>query len=201
MQAPISAKTSPPSTVVVHVPNQQYNRAAVLALIPEATKVVFGEVPTKNGMRFSAIFHFGTTIPPKVDKKALGIQITTYSQEVVARCGGAAGGGRVACAPAIRVVCAPPAPVNRVHEYQILRPRIGSMYNTPIASRLVRDVCIERGYTHPLKLSIFSAQEDHLLTARITTSGTIPMTAEEVHAQIYSTLCVYQRAEPVAHSL
>lgn len=202
MQA-IPAKTLPLSTITVRVPNHQYNCAAVLMLVPKATKVVFGKVPDKNGIPcFSAIFHFGTAIPPKVDKKALGIQIATHGQKADVRAGGgAAGGGRVACAPAIKVACAPTTPDVLVdHHYPLDRSQEGSMYNPVDAARGIRRVRKERGCTSDLTLAIFVSPETHLLTACITTAGDILLTDNEVYELIYGSTCLYKRM-PSAHSL
>lgn len=117
--------------------------------------------------------------------------------------GGAAGGGRVAAA--IRVVYAPPAPVPNVnYDVKIPRPRIGSTYNALNAGKNVRNACKELGYTLPLTVSIFQShetQESQLLTVRVTTAGTLPLTADQIRELIYSTLCLYQRVGPVVHSL
>jgi len=202
MQA-LPAKTFPLSTITVHVPEQQYDRVAVAALIPKATKVVFGKVPDKNGIPcFSAIFHFGTIIPPKVDKKTLGIQIATHGQKADVRAGGgAAGGGRVACAPAIRVVCAPTTSDVLVdHHYPLERLQEGSMYNPVTAAKNIRRLRKERGCTGHLTLAIFVSPTTHLLTACITTAGPILLTDNEVYELIYGSTCLYKRM-PSAHSL
>jgi len=202
----VQQKSYPQSTLTINIDEDlQYNPKIVKAMVQGATDVKFGHVKGK----FSAIFHFDTTTPPKVNKEALGIHIMRSGQKVESRCavagGAVTGGGGVAAA--IRVVCAPPAPApapNVIYDVEVLRPRIGSMYNTLNAGRNVRDACKELGYTLPLTVSIFQSgetQESHLLTARITTTGTIPLTADQIRELIYSTLCLYKRVGHVAHSL
>ena len=196
---PPPPKTLPLSTIVVHVLKQDYNRAAVLAMVPGATKVVFGTVNDK----FSAIYHCNTLIPPKVDKKALGIQIATHGQKADVRAGGgAACDGRAACgdAPAIKVVCAPPTPVLVDHIFPLERPREGNTYNPVNAAKGIRSVRKERSCTSDLTLAIFVSPDTHLLTACITTAGPILLTDDEVYELIYGSTCLYTY-RPSSHSL
>lgn len=200
MQAsPAQKKPLPVGTLNIYVLKKQYNRAAVLAMVSGATNVMFGFVDGK----FAAIFHFDTPIPPKVNKKELSIQIAassqqTSSQKPSACCGSdccVAGGGGVRVRAPV-VPAAPATPGN--HDITIKRSAVGKMFNTLKAGKLVRGACKERGYKNPLTLAIFQSQDTHLLTARITTTGTIPLTDDEVCSLIYSTECLYR---PVAHSL
>ena len=196
MQA-LPAKTFPRSTITVYVPEKQYDRVAVAALIPKATNVVFGKVPDKNGIPcFSAIFHFGIAIPPKVDKKALGIQIATHCQKADVRAGGGAAG-----APAIKVACAPTtSPVLVDHIFPLEYPPEGYTYNPVDAAKGIRCARKERGCTSDLTLAIFVSPETHLLTACITTAGPILLTDGEVYELIYGSTCLY-KYRPSAHSL
>lgn len=190
-------KSTPPSTLVIRVPNQQYNPKIVRGMVPGATKVVFGIVPDKKGNRcFSAIFHFGTPTPPKVDKPALAVQIETSGQKPSVCCGSdcCVAGGRGAGAGAAVVhtpTASVPAPID--YDITIERPAVDHMFNSALAGKLVRDACNASGYKGSLKLAILKSPVTQLLTARITTSGTIPLTEDEVRALIYRTECVYTR--------
>jgi hypothetical protein len=203
----LQASQLPESTIVIWVANKPYDLKKVKALVPGATKVMFGFVAGK----FSAIFHFDTLTPPKVNKLALGIQIETSGQKTSGQkpsvcCGSdccVAGGGRGG--KVSTVVHTPTAsasvPVPIDYDITIERPAANNMFNPPLAGKLVRNECDTRGYTLPLKLAILKSPVTQLLTARITTSGTIPLTEDEVRALIYRTECVYKRVGPSAHSV
>jgi hypothetical protein len=195
----MQASQLPKSTVVVWVDNKPYDTEKVKALVQEATKVMFGLVKGK----FAAIYHFNTHTPPNVSKKELSIKIVTNCQKPSVSCGGdccVAGGGRGAGAA---VVHTPTASVPAPKEYDITieRPAVNYMFNPVLAGKRVRDVCKARGYTLPLGLAIFKSPVTQHLTASIKTSGTIPLTADEVRALIYSTETVFKRVEPSAHSV
>lgn len=199
----MQASQLPESTLVIHVSNQQYNPKIVRGMVPGATKVVFGIVPDKKGnRRFSAIFHFGTPTPPKVNKPALAVQIETSGQKPSVCCGSdcCVAGGRGAGAAVVHTPTAS-VPVPKEYDITIKRPVVDHMFNPALAGKLVRDACNASGYKGSLKLAILKSPVTQLLTARITTSGTIPLTEDEVRALIYRTECVYTRVGPSAHSV
>jgi hypothetical protein len=195
----MEASQLPKSTLVVWVDNNPYDTKKVKALVQEATKVMFGLVKGK----FAAIYHFDTHTLPNVSKKELSIKIVTNCQKPSVCCGSdcyVAGGGRGAGAA---VVHTPTASVSAPKEYDITikRPLVNRMFNPVFAGKLVRDECETRGYTLPLELAIFKSPVTQHLTARIKTSGTIPLTADEVCTLIYRTETVFKRVEPSAHSV
>ena len=157
----------------------QYDPKVILPMIPGATKVVFGAVNYK----FAAIFHMSASEPTLVNRAELCKKIEALGTEVV---------------------CAPPAPAHVNHDFEVPRPSKGCMYHTPNAGKRVREACKNRGYTFPLTVAIFQSPETQdfsYLTVRIATSGTIPLTAEEVHELTLSTECPYARVVPSARSL
>jgi hypothetical protein len=164
-------------------------------MVQGAIDVKFGRVKGK----FSAIFHFNTTTPPKVNKKALGIHIVMSGEKVEPRC--AVAGGSVAGGDAIKVACAPTTPPVLVeHNYPLKRSQEGSRYNPVTAAKNIRRLRKERGCTGHLTLAIFVSPTTHLLTACITTAGPILLTDNEVYELIYGSTCLYKRM-PSAHSL
>jgi hypothetical protein len=161
----VSGKSIPVSTLVIRVPNRQYDPIIVAAMVPEATKVKFGSVPYNGKPCFSAIFHFSTLAPPKVDKEALCIQIERYGLKVDARCGG----GSVA-------ISMP----STYYDIPIDHAPVGCKYDKPDALAVLRNICKQRGYTGRVNLTIMKSPTTLSLIARITSNGKIPMTDEEV---------------------
>ena len=162
----VPGKSIPVSTLVIHVPNQQYDPIIVAAMVPEATTVKFGKVPHEGELCFSAIFHFSTPAPPKVDKKALCIQIERYGLKVDARAGGGAA-----------VAISTPS---TYYDIPIDHAPVGCKYDKPDALAALRDICKQRGYTGHVNLTIMKSPTTLSLIARITANGKIPMTDKEV---------------------